>query len=305
MRPTAFYKSASRDFTLVRGDCVEVLRGFDFAFDLAFADPPYFLSSGGISVQAGQQVCVDKGDWDKPRGRETERRFTRAWLAAVRDKLAPEGTLWVSGTFHNIFLVAEEMEALGFRLLNAVTWQKTNPPPNLSCRVLTHSAEIVLWARKFPKVPHRYNYELLHAIAGGKQMRDVWALPAIAPWEKVRGVKHPTQKPLALLVRLLLAATAPNAWVLDPFCGSGTTGIAANLLGRRFLGIDRETEYLALARTRREAIDALGAATAMRARIPGFTTSTMTLEELLAHERTMTASPHVCEKEPDGEELPF
>ena len=136
-----FYKSKNRDFTLVLGDCLEVLGKFDFAFDLVFADPPYFLSSGGISVQAGRRVCVDKGIWDKPRGREAERAFTYAWLKAVRDKLAPDGTIWISGTFHNIFLVAEALEALGFRLLNAVTWQKTNPPPNLSCRCFTHTTD--------------------------------------------------------------------------------------------------------------------------------------------------------------------
>lgn len=280
-----FYKSKNRDFTLVLGDCLEVLGKFDFAFDLVFADPPYFLSSGGISVQAGRRVCVDKGIWDKPRGREAERAFTYAWLKAVRDKLAPDGTIWISGTFHNIFLVAEALEALGFRLLNAVTWQKTNPPPNLSCRCLTHATETILWARKSAKIPHRYNYELMRAIAGGRQLTDIWHLPAIAPWEKANGVKHPTQKPLAVLVRLLLAATAPNSWVLDPFCGSGTTGVAANVLGRRFLGIDSEPAYLQLARARREALNQPGAAEQLRARVAGFEASMLTLEEIVKQEK--------------------
>ncbi len=280
MMPTRWYTSANRDFTLVHGDCVEMLRSFDFEFDVAFADPPYFLSSGGISVQAGKCVCVDKGDWDKPRGHEAEYTFTRAWLNAVREKLAPHGTIWVSGTFHNIFLVAEVLEELGFRLLNAVTWEKSNPPPNLSCRYFTHSAEIVLWARKHDKVPHRYNYETMRAIAGGKQMRDVWRLPAIAPWEKVDGVKHPTQKPLSLLVRILLACTNPGDWVLDPFCGSGTTGIAASLLGRSFLGIDLEEDFLRLARVRRERLDEDGVRQDTMRRIQGFEHATALPEDL-------------------------
>ena len=288
--PVPCYRSRNRDFTLVQGDCREVLGAFDFRFDLAFADPPYFLSDGGISVQSGRRVCVDKGAWDAPPGREAERAFTLAWLAAVRDKLTPQGTLWVSGTYHNAFLLADCLERLGFHLLNAVTWVKTNPPPNLSCRVLTHASELILWARRHPRVPHRYNYALLRAIAGGRQMRDVWPLPAIHPWEKVGGRKHPTQKPLALLARLLLAATAPHDWVLDPFCGSGTTGVAASLLGRRFLGIDLSADYLALARARREALDAPGAPARLRARLDGFQHPSQ-LDALLAQERPAV----VCE----------
>lgn len=275
-----FYRSSNRDFTLAHGDCLDVLGSFSFAFDLVFADPPYFLSSGGISVQAGKRVCVDKGAWDKPLGPVAERAFTRAWLAAVRDKLAPSGTLWVSGTFHNIFLVADVLRELGFKLLNAVTWAKTNPPPNLACRCLTHSTEIILWARKHPHIPHRFNYETLRAIAGGRQMRDLWVLPAIAPWEKAFG-KHPTQKPLSLLVRILLAASAPGARVLDPFCGSGTTGIAATLLGRRFLGIDVSEPYLRMAQRRREALDAPGEADRIRSKLAGFQ-SPRQLADLLA-----------------------
>ena len=297
MTPTRWYTSANRDFALVHGECVETLRAFDFEFDMAFADPPYFLSDGGISVQAGKRVCVDKGTWDKPRGREAERAFTRAWLGAVRDKLAPHGTVWVSGTFHNIFLVAEALEDLGFRLLNAVVWEKSNPPPNLSCRCFTHASEIVLWARKSAKVPHRYNYEAMRAIAGGRQMRDVWRLPAIAPWEKVGGVKHPTQKPLSLLARILLACTRPGDWVLDPFCGSGTTGIAASLFGRRFLGIDLEADFLRLARARREALDAPGAKAETLRRLQEFGQGEASAEAF--------AAEGGCSLAEAGAELPF
>ena len=217
----------------------------NFCFDMVFADPPYFLSNGGISVQSGKKVCVDKGDWDKSQGKEQDLAFTMAWLDAVRKVLKPSGTVWVSGTYHNIFQVANCLTELDFKILNVITWQKTNPPPNLSCRYFTYSTEFIIWARREKKVPHFYNYELMKAINGGEQMRDVWTMPAIGRWEKSFG-KHPTQKPLPLLCRILLAATNERDWVLDPFTGSSTTGVACSLLNRRFLGIDKEREFLDL-----------------------------------------------------------
>lgn len=251
---TPFFRSPDRAFTLLHGDCVELLKQFEFKFDMIFADPPYFLSNGGISMQSGKVVCVDKGEWDKGGTPESIDAFNRTWLAACRDKLKKDGTIWVSGTYHNIFSVASRLTELGFKILNVVTWAKTNPPPNISCRYFTHSAEYIVWARKSAKVPHYYNYELMKLINDGKQMGDVWRLPAIAPWEKSCG-KHPCQKPLAVLSRIILASTRPGAWVLDPFTGSSTTGIAANLLGRRFLGIDQEEEYLVMSRSRRQEIE--------------------------------------------------
>ena len=143
---------------------------------------------------------------------------------------------------------------MGFKILNCITWEKTNPPPNLSCKYFTHSAEYILWARKEHKVPHFFNYELMKKINGGTQMHDVWRLPAIARWEKSCG-KHPTQKPLCVLSRIIQASTSPRAWILDPFAGSSTTGIAANLLGRRFLGIELNEEFLELSKARREEIN--------------------------------------------------
>ena len=246
----SFYKSANRNFTLSHGDCTKLLQEFDFKFDCIFADPPYFLSNGGISCQSGKVVCVNKGDWDKADSPEYIDDFNTKWLSLCREKLADNGTIWVSGTYHNIFSIANTLNQLGFKILNVITWVKTNPPPNISCRFFTYSSEFVIWARKHPKKPHYFNYELMRKLNGYKQMPDVWHLPAIARWEKSCG-KHPTQKPLSLLSRIILASTTENSWILDPFCGSATTGIAASLLNRRFLGIDNELEFLEMAKARR------------------------------------------------------
>ena len=256
MKIKSFYKSDNRDFTIVHGDCFDVLPQFDFKFDMIFADPPYFLSNGGISYQAGKVVCVDKGEWDKGGSPESIMEFNRKWLSLCREKLKDNGTVWISGTHHNIFSIANVLTELGYKILNVITWAKTNPPPNISCRFFTYSTEFIIWARKCPKVPHKYNYELMKAINDGKQMTDVWRLPAIARWEKSCG-KHPTQKPLALLTRIILASTDEHDWILDPFAGSSTTGIAANLCGRRFFGVEQELKFVSLSKTRREELDNL------------------------------------------------
>ncbi|WP_289753349.1 site-specific DNA-methyltransferase [uncultured Duncaniella sp.] len=251
-----FYKSDNRDFTIVHGDSFDVLPQFDFKFDMIFADPPYFLSNGGISYQAGKVVCVDKGEWDKGSSPESIMEFNRTWLSLCREKLKDNGTIWISGTHHNIFSIANVLTELGYKILNVITWAKTNPPPNISCRFFTYSTEFIIWARKCPKVPHKYNYELMKAINDGKQMTDVWRLPAIARWEKSCG-KHPTQKPLALLIRIILASTDEHDWILDPFAGSSTTGVAASLCCRRFLGIEQEESFASLSRLRRKELDNL------------------------------------------------
>jgi site-specific DNA-methyltransferase (adenine-specific) len=250
----AYYKSPSHDFNLLCGDSFELLPQFSFKFDMVFADPPYFLSNGGISVQSGKIVSVDKGDWDKGMSADAINEFNLRWISLCREKLKDNGTIWVSGTYHNIFSVANALTTLGFKILNVITWAKTNPPPNISCRYFTYSTEFIIWARKMQKVPHYYNYELMKHINGGTQMTDVWRLPAIAPWEKSCG-KHPTQKPLCVLSRIIMASTRPGAWILDPFAGSSTTGIAANLLERRYLGIEREEEFAAMGKARREELE--------------------------------------------------
>lgn len=250
----SFYKSPSNDFTLIQGDCVETLSKFNFGFDMVFADPPYFLSGGGISYQNGKVVCVDKGDWDKPMTTEEMDAFNLRWLSAVRDHMKANATIWISGTHHNIFSVQQQLLKLGFKILNIITWEKTNPPPNISCRYFTYSTEFIIWARRSAKVAHYYNYGLMKELNNDHQMTDVWRQPAIGRWEKSCG-KHPTQKPLGVLARLIQASTQPGAWVLDPFSGSATTGIAANLLGRRYLGLEIENEYLEMSRARREEIE--------------------------------------------------
>ena len=253
---TPYYKSLDRNFTLIKGDCIELLNKFEFKFDMIFADPPYHLSNNGFSVQSGKKVSVNKGVWDKSQGYEKDYLFDREWLSVCRNKLKDNGTIWISGTYHNIFSIARCLTELGFKILNCITWVKTNPPPNLSCRYFTHSAEYILWARKSSKNPHFYNYELMKEINGGTQMRDVWNLPSIARWEKSCG-KHPTQKPLCVLSRIIQASTKEGAWILDPFTGSSTTGIAANLLGRRFLGIDINDEFLQISKARKEEINSI------------------------------------------------
>lgn len=262
-----YYKSRDRAFTLLQGDCRDIMAQFDFKFDMIFADPPYFLSNGGISCHAGQVVCVDKGDWDKEETTHDKDTFNLQWLRLCRDKLKEDGTIWVSGTHHNIFSVANAMRECGYKTLNVITWAKTNPPPNISCRYFTHSTEFVIWARKSPKVPHYFNYPLMKHINGGKQMTDVWRLPAVGRWEKGPD-RHPTQKPLGLLTRIILASTRPGGWILDPFSGSGTTGIAAALCSRRFLGIEMESSYLELAKARRVSLDSPQAREKLIAHLP-------------------------------------
>lgn len=264
-----YYKSTDAQFYLLKGDTMKLLNEFDHKFDMVFADPPYFLSNNGLSIQNGRIVSVNKGKWDKSHGFDFINNFNRQWLSLVRDKMKDDATIWISGTMHNIFSVGQILTELDFKILNVITWEKTNPPPNFSCRYFTHSTEQIIWARKKEKVPHYYNYDLMKQLNGDKQMKDVWKLPAIAKWEKSCG-KHPTQKPLSVLTRLILASTKQNAWILDPFAGSSTTGIAANLANRRYLGIDQEEEFLEISKNRKKEIENRLIAAKYRQKLAGF-----------------------------------
>lgn len=245
----------SDDFKLFKGDCFEILPKFKGKFDLIFADPPYFLSNDGLSIQSGKIISVNKGEWDKSYGIDEIDKFNLRWLALAKDTLTDNGSVMISGTYHNIFSIGRALQKLDYKILNIITWQKTNPPPNFSCRYLTHSTEQIIWARKSEKFKHIFNYELMKKLNDDKQMKDVWSFPAIAPWEKACG-KHPTQKPLSLLIRLILMASNENSMICDPFAGSSTTGIAANLLGRKFVGIEKEREFIEISINRKSELDA-------------------------------------------------
>lgn len=247
--------SSFTDFTILQGDCKERLKEIENnSVNVIFADPPYFLSNGGISVQSGRQVCVDKGDWDKGGTAEYIYEFNHQWLSLCRHKLKDNGTIWISGTHHNIHVVMRCLQELGYKVLNTITWQKTDPPPNLSCRYFNFSTELIIWARKWEKKPHKFNYETMKLLNGGRQMTDVWRIPAVGLWEKEQG-KHPTQKPLRLLYRIILATTDVGDTILDPFSGSGTTGIAANLLGRNYIGIEQDKQFCELSFRRRQTLE--------------------------------------------------
>lgn len=242
---------------LFLGNTFELLKQMKSeSVDVIFADPPYFLSNGGITCRNGKMVLVDKAQWDKlPNSDniiEIRHEYNRKWISMCKRVLKPSGTIWISGTFHNIFSVGMALEQEGFRIINNITWQKTNPPPNLSCRCFTHSTETILWASKGgPKSKYLFNYQLMKELNNDKQMKDVWAGSITKPSEKKFG-KHPTQKPEYLLERIMQASTKEDFTVLDPFCGSGTTGIAALRKRCYFIGIDNMEEYLKIAQKRIE-----------------------------------------------------
>lgn len=242
------------DFRLFLGNSKEELASLTEKVDMIFADPPYFLSTGNGTVKIGNRyVRFDKGKWDRVRSKEDIYNFNYEWLSLCREKLKDSGTIWVSGTYHNIFQVAKCLVDLEFKILNMIVWQKSDPPTTFTKQRFNFSAEYIIWARKCEKVPHFFNYDLLECMNNGVHMPDVWKLPAPGRWEKTCG-KHPTQKPLRLLYRIILASTREGDIILDPFAGSCTTGIAANLLGRKFVGIDQDEKYLQLGMRRREEI---------------------------------------------------
>ena len=237
-----YYKTDNT--TLFKGDSLEILKKIDDnSVDLIFADPPYFLSSDGITCQSGKMVSVKKGKWDEIDTYNEIETFNALWLENCQRILKPNGTIWVSGTHHNIFSVGNQMKLFKYKILNIVTWNKPNPPPNLSCRYFTHSTEQVIWAAKNEKSKHLYNYELMKQANDGKQMKDIWQFTAPGKTEKRYG-KHPTQKPESLLERIVLASSNEGDIVLDPFNGAGTTGVICKRHNRDYIGIDLDKKYL-------------------------------------------------------------
>lgn len=237
------------DFRLFKNDSLEVIPTLkkDSVMTI-FADPPYNLSNGGITCKGGKMVSVNKGGWDKSNGFKKDYEFTKKWIKECKRVLKPNGTIWISGTPHNIYQVGHALQSLGFHVLNEISWFKPNAPPNLSCRYFAHSHETIIWAKKSKKAKHKFNYEEMKRwhdkiTPRGKQMRSVWHIPLTPQREKKNG-KHPTQKPEELLKRIITSSSDKGDLILDPFNGSGTTGIVANKLGRKYIGIEKEEKFL-------------------------------------------------------------
>ena len=234
------------------GDVLEVLSKIpEQSIDLIFADPPYNLSNDGFTCHAGKRVSVNKGEWDKSKGIEEDFNFHYKWIEACKRVLKPNGTLWISGTYHSIYSCGYALQKQGWHIINDICWYKPNASPNLACRMFTASHETLIWAKKNKKAKHYFNYELMKngdwsedfLKKPNKQMRSVWAIGTPKPSEKRFG-KHPTQKPELLLTRIILASSKENDIVLDPFLGSGTTGVISVRYNRRFVGIDNNKSYL-------------------------------------------------------------
>jgi len=240
------------NFVLYHDDCLKILEQLpENSVDMIFADPPYNLSNGGFTCHNGRAVSVNKGTWDVSNGLEKDFEFHLNWIKACKRVLKPNGTIWISGTYHSIYECGFALQIAGYKVLNDIAWYKPNASPNLSCRYFTASHETLLWARKDKKGKHVFNYEEMREgdwpndflKRPGKQMRSIWAINTPQKWEKKFG-KHPTQKPLDLLKRIVLASTNKGDIILDPFTGSSTTGLAAIKYDRKFIGVDTEKEYL-------------------------------------------------------------
>ena len=246
--------SNDNSFELYLGDTTELLTHMNLKCDMIFADPPYFLSRGYSLEINGKRKSFDKGQWDRVTSFENINSFNRNWLSSCRKVLKDSGTIWVSGTYHNIFSVATCLIELGFKVLNIIVWQKSDAKPTLSRNYFSFTTEYLVWARKSEKIRHYYNCDLMEQINGGVRMGDVWRIPFVSTWEMRQG-QHPTQKPLRLLYRTILSSTHKGDVIIDPFAGSCTTGIAANLLGRRFVGIDSNKDFLDIGIKRKHEIE--------------------------------------------------
>jgi site-specific DNA-methyltransferase (adenine-specific) len=247
---------------LIHGECLaEMDKLQPNSIDMIFADPPYNLSNGGFTVMSGKRVSVNKGDWDKSLGIDDDMDFHIKWITACYRVLKPTGTIWISGTYHSIYQCGYALQKLGFHILNDIAWFKPNAAPNIGCRCFAAAHETILWAKKSKDSKHTFNYEVMKNYDEvkdiikntGKQMRSVWSIPTSPPREKTFG-KHPTQKPIELLKRIILSSTNENDLILDPFMGSGTTGVACINNNRNFIGIELDKNYYNIATKRIEAM---------------------------------------------------
>lgn len=247
-----------------KGDCVEIMNSLPRgSVDMVFADPPYNLQLEG-ELHRPNNSLVDgvTNNWDQFDSLQSYDKFSREWLAAARDVLKPDGSLWVIGSYHNIFRVGSILQDLGFWILNDIVWRKANPMPNFRGRRFTNAHETLIWAAKSKESKYRFNYDAMKALNEDLQMRSDWFIPLCTGQERLKaesGEKvHPTQKPEALLYRVIMSSTVPGDTVLDPFFGTGTTGAVAKKLGRRYIGIEREQEYIEYAQHRLDEIKRLG-----------------------------------------------
>lgn len=237
------YKNGQK-YELHLGDCISIMKTLKkHSVDMIFADPPYRLSNDGITCQSGQFACVNKGDWDRTNGFKEDLKFNKSWIKQCDRILKPEGTIWISGTYHIIHTIAYILQEMDYYILNEISWFKPNAAPNMGRRCFTASHETLIWAKKQKKAKHIFNYDLMRQMNDGKQMRSVWKIPTTPKREKAFGY-HPTQKPESLLYRCIMSSTNEDNIVLDPFCGSGTTGVVAVENKRKFIGIDTSEEYL-------------------------------------------------------------
>ncbi|ADG94635.1 DNA methylase N-4/N-6 domain protein [Arcobacter nitrofigilis DSM 7299] len=253
LKDYAYYEN--NNVNLYYGNCIEILKKIKKdSIDMIFADPPYGLSNNGITCKNGKMVSVNKGEWDKSKGIEEDFKFHNQWIKACQRVLKPNGTIWISGTYHSIYACGYALQKNKFKVLNEISWFKPNAAPNLSCKYFTASHETIIWAIKESTQKHTYNYKTMKhgdwhkkdiIKNEDKQMRSVWSIATPSKKEKLFG-KHPTQKPIKLLERIILSSTNENDIILDPFTGSSTTGVVALQNNRQFIGIDMEKEYLNL-----------------------------------------------------------
>jgi DNA modification methylase len=236
---------------LLLGDCMEILKNIeDNSIDLIFADPPYFLSrKNGSTYKNGKIQSVYKGQWDEVKTLEEKNNFNNLWIKECYRILKDTGTIWITGSKHNIYSIGVNLEKENFQIINNIAWIKNNATPNISKRVFSFDNESIIWAKKQNTKGYIFNYKKMIEINNGIEMNDVWEIPVVSKFEKTFG-QHPTQKPLELLERIINGTSIQNAIILDPFAGSSTTGVAAIRNGRRYIGIDKNVEYLELSKRR-------------------------------------------------------